>query len=218
MTFTCVVTSNGDKLYWEVDYANSSYSNVSRQRYVYFTTDQQGRAISVTNNVEHTFEFTLTSNSPLTSTATTTVSNQLSGTQILCVDQALSHAASVVRVITGKSIATIMCTCVHVSPRTKTFLGPISIDSILMFDTVPHESMVVVHVSVSASIIGADHKFFITLTPPVESGPSNFMTQNTTIQLSVLYNYEYTMNVVANNCAGNSTPVSTTFNISKLYI
>ena len=84
-----------------------------------------------------------------------------------------------------------------------------------MVGTVPLESMAVVHLNVLVSTTGGDLEYSITITPPVESGPSNFMTHNTTIQLSVLYNYEYTMNVVASNCAGNITPVSTTFNISK---
>ena len=87
-----------------------------------------------------------------------------------------------------------------------------------MVGTVLHESMAVVHLNVLVSTTGGNLEFFIIITPPVESGLSNFMTHNTTIQLSVLYNYEYTINVVASNCAGNSTPVSTTFNISKLHI
>ena len=75
-----------------------------------------------------------------------------------------------------------------------------------MVGTVLHESMAVVHLNVLVSTTGGDLEYSITITPPVESGPSNFMTHNTTIQLSVLYNYEYTMNVVASNCAGNITP------------
>ena len=102
MTFTCNVT-DGDRLYWEVDYADSSYSDVSRQRYL--ATDQPGREISVINNAGHRFDFTLTANSPLTSIATTTVSNQLSGTQVVCEDQFSIQAASVIHVITRKIIA-----------------------------------------------------------------------------------------------------------------
>ena len=214
MTFTCNVT-NGDRLYWEVDYADSSYSDVSRQRYL--ATDQPGREISVTNNVGHRFDFTLTSNSPLTSIATTTVSNQLSGTQIVCKDQALIQAASVIHVVTRKII--VMNVYYIFSPRILNNLGPVFIDSISMVDIVHHENIVVtVHLNVLVSTSGGDLEFFTTITPPVLSGPSNFTTSNTTIQLTVLYNYEYTVSVVANNCAGNSTPVSTTFNISKLYI
>ena len=55
---------------------------------------------------------------------------------------------------------------------------------------------------------------FITITPPTESG-SVFTTSNTTIQLSILYNQEYNISVVANNCAGNSTPASINFYIGK---
>ena len=211
MTFTCNVT-DGDRLYWEVDYANSSYSDVSRQRYL--ATDQPGREVSVTNNAGHRFNFTLTANSPLTSIATTTVSNQLSGTQVVCEDRASIQAASVIHVITRKVIA-MNVYCIYLFQQESKNLGPVSIDSILMVGTVPHESMAVVHLNVLVSTTGEILEFSITITSPVESELSNFMTHNTTIQLSVLYNYEYTMNVVASNCAGNSTPVSTTFNISK---
>ena len=51
--------------------------------------------------------------------------------------------------------------------------------------------------------------YIITVSPPVESG-STFTTPNTSIQFPVLYNQEYNVSVVANNCAGNSTPAETT--------
>ena len=71
--------------------------------------------------------------------------------------------------------------------------------------------------NVSASNAGEEHKYFIAVTPSVESGPTSFTTENSTFQLSVVFNQEYTVSVVANNCAGNSTPATTTFNISKYY-
>ena len=52
-----------------------------------------------TNNVSHTFVFNLTSNSPLTSTATTTVSHQLSETQVYCEDTVPNLAVSVIHVV-----------------------------------------------------------------------------------------------------------------------
>ena len=48
----------------------------------------------------------------------------------------------------------------------------------------------------------ADH-YTVIVSPPIESG-STFTTSNTSIQLPVLYNQEYNISVVANNCAGNS--------------
>ena len=74
----------------------------------------------------------------------------------------------------------------------------------------------VVHVNVSTNDIREEYKYFITVTPFIESGSSSFTTKNSTIQLPVVYNQEYIVSVVANNCAGNSTPVATTFNISRL--
>ena len=73
-----------------------------------------------------------------------------------------------------------------------------------------------VHVNVSANNIREEHSYFVTVIPSVESGPTSFTTENSTFFLSVLYNQEYTVNVVANNCVGNSTLATTTFNISKL--
>lgn len=70
-------------------------------------------------------------------------------------------------------------------------------------------------VSLQNTVIG-DHKYFVTVTPPVETGPSNFETRDETFQVTVLYNQEYNVSVVANNCAGNSSSVSTSFNISKI--
>ena len=73
-----------------------------------------------------------------------------------------------------------------------------------------------VHVNVSANNVREEHSYFVTVIPSVESGPTSFTTENSTFFLSVLYNQEYTVNVVANNCVGNSTLATTTFNISKL--
>ena len=70
MTFTCVVT-NGDRLYWEVDYSDAEWSDVLTQRYS--VTDNQGKSFTHKNYVGHIFKFNLTDNTHLTSTATTTV-------------------------------------------------------------------------------------------------------------------------------------------------
>ena len=74
----------------------------------------------------------------------------------------------------------------------------------------------IVHVNVSANNVREEYSYFVTVIPSVESGPTGFATENSTFFLSVLYNREYTVNVVANNCVGNSTLATTTFNISKL--
>ena len=77
---------------------------------------------------------------------------------------------------------------------------------------------VIVQVNVSVDDVKEEHKYFVTVTPSVELGPIvSFITENSTFQLeiSVLYNHEYAVSVVANNCAGNSTVTTTTFNISK---
>ena len=85
MTFTCVVT-NGDRLYWEVDYSDPSWSDVSTQRYS--VNNSLGIIIPHTNNVGHIFKFNLTDSTHLTSTATTTVVQEMNGTKVYCRDEA----------------------------------------------------------------------------------------------------------------------------------
>ena len=49
--------------------------------------------------------------------------------------------------------------------------------------------------------------YIITISPwPLHELQSTFTTLTATIQLSMLYNQEYNVTVVASNCAGNSTP------------
>ena len=57
----------------------------------------------------------------------------------------------------------------------------------------------------------------INISPPVDS-KSTFTTPNNTIQLPVLYNQDYNISVVANNCAGNSAPAKINVRIGKLII
>ena len=45
--------------------------------------------------------------------------------------------------------------------------------------------------------------------------PMYYITPNTTLQLPVVYNQEYTVTVLANNCIGNSTPANLSLLISK---
>ena len=58
-------------------------------------------------------------------------------------------------------------------------------------------------------------QYFITISPPVESG-STFTTSNTTIQFPLSYNQEYNISIIASSCAGNSTPTTytTEFNVN----
>ena len=45
--------------------------------------------------------------------------------------------------------------------------------------------------------------------------PVYYITFNTTLQLSVVYNQVYTVTVLANNCIGNSTSANLSLLISK---
>ena len=107
MTFTCAVTDR-DRLYWEVDYSDSSWSDVSTLRYS--VTDNLGKIIPHTNNVGHTFKFNLTDNTHLTSTATTTVVQEMNGTKVYCRDAVNNRADAVIMiyVVNGKECMKIM--------------------------------------------------------------------------------------------------------------
>ena len=102
LTFMCVVT-NGDMIYWEVNYSNAAWSDVSTVRFT--ENDGQGATTSRRNNVDHTFNFTLVSTSPLLSTASTTVIPLLNGTRVICRESTSAHATSesVIHVVTGKN-------------------------------------------------------------------------------------------------------------------
>ena len=104
VTFMCVVT-NGDKIYWEVEYSNTAWSDVSPVRFT--ENDGQGATTSRRNNVGHTFDFTLVSTTPLSSTTNTTVVPLLNGTRVLCRSRrsTSAHATSesVIHLVTGKN-------------------------------------------------------------------------------------------------------------------
>ena len=55
-------------------------------------------------------------------------------------------------------------------------------------------------------------EFIIFISPPFETG-SVFITTNTFIHLPFLYNKNYSVEVVASHCAGNSTPAEISFRI-----
>ena len=60
--------------------------------------------------------------------------------------------------------------------------------------------------------------YIITISPLVVELGSSFTTPDTSIQLPVIYNQKYNVSVVANNCAGNSTPAEITFRVGKYNI
>ena len=60
----------------------------------------------------------------------------------------------------------------------------------------------------------ADH-YTVSISPPLES-ESVFITSNTTIQLPFLYNQDYNVSVMANNCAGSSIAASINVRIGNI--
>ena len=55
---------------------------------------------------------------------------------------------------------------------------------------------------------GADN-YTIMVTPPLPSGQSLLSTTNPSLQLTVLYNEEYSINITALNCAGSNSTIIT---------
>lgn len=97
-------------------------------------------------------------------------------------------------------------------------LGPVSINDVRMVTTLPlNHTHVEVQWVINVSMHAMAEKYFVTVIPLTE--PEYIVTtHNTSIQLIVLYNQEYNISVVANNCVGNSTRFSTIFNISKFIL
>ena len=62
----------------------------------------------------------------------------------------------------------------------------------------------------------ADH-YTVSVSPVLESG-SVFFTSNTTIQLPFLYNQDYNVSVMANNCAGSSIASNINVRIGNIII
>ena len=48
--------------------------------------------------------------------------------------------------------------------------------------------------------------YIIYLYPPNLESASTFVTSKTSVELSLAYNQEYNVSVIASSCAGNSTP------------
>ena len=99
-------------------------------------------------------------------------------------------------------------TCIYIGPPE--FNGSISVNVLSNEDNY-------YSVNVSWKTIGPmiDEQYIIVITPPVESG-SNFITSNTSIILSALYNQEYNISIVASNCAGSSARATTTIGKFKI--
>ena len=90
---------------------------------------------------------------------------------------------------------------------TTTYIGPPEFNGSITVDELSNEDNYY-SVNVSWKTIGPiiDKQYIIAITPPVESW-FNFTTSNTSIILSVLYDQEYNISIVASNCAGSSARV-----------
>ena len=60
---------------------------------------------------------------------------------------------------------------------------------------------------------GSDN-YTIIVTPPLPSGQSLLSTTTTSLQLTVLYNKEYSINITAHNCAGSNSTIVVPFRVS----
>ena len=62
-----------------------------------------------------------------------------------------------------------------------------------------------VNVTVSWDPSEGDISYRVTVVPALTSGESMFVTMSTSLQLTLEYNINYTVQVVAFNCVGNSS-------------
>ena len=61
-----------------------------------------------------------------------------------------------------------------------------------------------------------DYIVLVSSTGPIMSGTATFTTNDTAVQISLFYNEEYNISVMANNCAGNSTAAEMNVRIGKI--
>ena len=99
MVFTCVVNTTTD-LSWDIDFLSSR----DIDRVAYSSSDPIGTILHATSQGT-VYNFTLTSNSPLTSTMTTIASTDLSGAIVSCRDGFAASSANmdtlVVEIVPG---------------------------------------------------------------------------------------------------------------------
>ena len=68
----------------------------------------------------------------------------------------------------------------------------------------------------SESEMYLDQNYTITISPPTANFETIFHTTNMSIELALLYDQDYNINVVASNCLGNSTPAEFIINNCSL--
>ena len=100
------MVKSGDRMKWRVDYSDPSWTDIKARR-ISSITNEPGLPMPAINNVGHRFEFILTSRSPLTSTATTNVTSELSETRVYCVDETSVQATSEIHIVNSNDMVAI---------------------------------------------------------------------------------------------------------------
>ena len=81
-----------------------------------------------------------------------------------------------------------------------------------------HESQSTASINLTWSARSEADNYTILVTPPLQSQLSVFSATTTSLQLTVLYNKEYIINITAHNCAGGSGTTSEPLVVGKYQI
>ena len=202
LEFTCQVSdqSSSSRLEWMIHFEGSlSEPNVMQS---YVSSDPEGQ-VQRDHRSGYSFAFNLISSntSKNTSFLVSTMMVTVDANSSMMISPATVNCGqesewAVLHVFVGNAIIRLIqhsFNLVHVEPPT----SPMN----LMTSTQDGNGVITLLWS-SSDVVD---EYIIFIAPPVELG-SIFKTSNTTIKFPVLYNQEYNISVVANNCAGNSTP------------
>lgn len=192
---------------WRVDFVDPSLPDIQRAFLEYHPL---GKTFVLPNNHGSNFSFVLVSRFPLTSTMTTIVVYNLYGSSVSCEDlDSAELDTSQIYSIDGMVLIFFFFfayhhNCLH------SLIEPSAISDIALEIGLPMDDGITLFLHWN-SIPILTETYYITVSPT----NATFTTLNTTLQLTAIFNQQYNISVIANNCIGNSTETITTVNICK---
>ena len=228
VVFTCQMDQGINILCWRIEFMEPSVSSI-RETFI-VNVNHIGVALTDTNNIGQSFVFNLTSTSPLTSTLTTTILETAMPLQeilITCEDgSAIAgvQATSIIRIIMEGSYPYGSKIITQFHSLVKLLLTAPFLNSTMTITTAEHsENGTLIQLSWIESAATALYHVEVLPADPrqTQSLMSNdyhdVTTSNTSLQLWLKYNEEFNITILASNCAGNSTPIESTYKTGKLY-
>ena len=214
VTFTCRTPQGSDVLTWRIILLRNGTElmNGPTDR-LYVMNDQPG---SMTVNHDGLlFHFTLVETNPAivsTISMRTSLPLSMNATRIECVPNTLGSSYTPDNssfLFFGMSLSLFYGIMREILMFT--FAVPGTPQRLSTGDPTPHANGVNFTVSWDAGEVG-DVNYRVAVVPALVSLQSVFVTQLTSLQLTFEYSTDYTIEVVASNCVGNSTPATLNIN------